>query len=314
MMVIMYHITQKLYVNGDIKWNFEIGSAGVDIFFIISGFIIYYSSVKEFSANEFMKKRVLRIYPLYWIVTLVTLLISYIKPGMINQHVDVPISMWNSFTLFPVPDTSPILIVAWTLSFEMFFYVIYYMAIKLKVNRILFSSIMLGALVIIGRKFNIPFISNPISIEFIYGMVIAYLVLTKNTKAVMVIAALALILSATPLVWHSEVRNLYYGVPALALFCVFLLLEKKVRQEGGLIKLAQIIGDSSYSIYLTHLYSLGLIFMLIKSSASLWLLIVSSFIFSVFVGILCYKFLEIKMIKSLKFLVRKPPLKDIPKV
>jgi len=313
MMVIVYHITQKLYVNGDIKWSFELGAAGVDIFFIISGFIIYYSSVHEFSANEFMKKRIFRIYPLYWVITLVTLVISYIRPGMINQHVEVPISMWNSFTLFPVPGTSPLLIVAWTLSFEMFFYVIYYMAIKLKVNRILFSSVAIAVLVVIGQIFKIPFINDPITLEFIYGMIIAYLVTSKNTKAIMVIAAACLILSATPVVWHSEIRSLYYGIPALALFCVFLLLEKKVRQEGGIIKLAQVIGDSSYSIYLTHLYSLGIVFILIKSRVSVPVLVVVSFIVSVIIGILCYKLLEKRIIKSLRPLARKAPLKDIAK-
>ena len=106
---------------------------GVDIFFIISGFIMMYTArthnnnpneTKFYTIKSFYLKRISRIYPVWWILCLMLLPILLIKPEWINSSVEVPTSFWHSLFLIP-HESVPLIMVGWTLEFEMFFYLIF---------------------------------------------------------------------------------------------------------------------------------------------------------------------------------------------
>src|SRR5262245_21275262 len=110
-----------------------IGTAGVDLFFVISGFIMVYASDRLFERRDapriFFLRRLARIVPLYWAVTAV--LVAYpLLAGVDLAAVSLsPGVILGSFLFFPVPrpDGSllPVHFLGWTLDYEMFFYVVF---------------------------------------------------------------------------------------------------------------------------------------------------------------------------------------------
>ena len=111
----------------------NVGAAGVDLFFIISGFVMVYSSEPLFGSSRgaiyFFCHRIIRIVPLYWIVTALALILATMHGfgGMYPLHMIV-----GSFLFIPMlrPEgvMQPLVAQGWTLNYEMFFYVIFAMA------------------------------------------------------------------------------------------------------------------------------------------------------------------------------------------
>jgi len=132
-MVMLSHlfIIEQKYSQDQILPNvLNFGMAGVDIFFVISGFIMVYVTHKWTAGAakhipEFLSSRALRIYPLYWIVSLPLLGLYLLRPDLVFSA-----SVWNepnllkSFLLWP--DVAyPLLEIGWTLIHEMSFYLIF---------------------------------------------------------------------------------------------------------------------------------------------------------------------------------------------
>ena len=113
--------------------NFLLGAAGVDLFFVISGFIMVYTSKPLFSQPGaplyFFVRRIVRIVPLYWAATTVVL-IFYLKTSFdLSERNLTWMNVIASYLFLPLPhlngQTEPILGVGWTLNYEMFFYVVF---------------------------------------------------------------------------------------------------------------------------------------------------------------------------------------------
>lgn len=107
---------------------FNFGYAGVEFFFVLSGFIMLLVHRRDFGhaeqAGAFLKKRVLRIYPIYWLVLLFLLAIYFASPGRGPDHAREPMAIVTSFLLWPTVQ-GPIMQVAWTLQHEMLFYLVF---------------------------------------------------------------------------------------------------------------------------------------------------------------------------------------------
>ncbi|MEQ6343181.1 acyltransferase family protein [Vibrio cyclitrophicus] len=117
-LVLMTHASYKMYVlSGSDNSNFSIGNAGVDLFFIISGFIICLSLDKQkIGPARFFINRIVRIIPMYWILTIVVLLVYLFNPGIVNSS-GGETSIMGSFTLIP-GDYKYLINNGWTLSSE----------------------------------------------------------------------------------------------------------------------------------------------------------------------------------------------------
>lgn len=241
-------------------------SAGVDIFFVISGFIIAYSSRSLYGRpgawRGFLLRRWARVAPLYWLMTGV-MIVAFIAIG---SRAWSDASWWSvatSYLFLPAANAEgrifPILTIGWTLNYEMAFYVLFAFALGFAQRTALTVVVgVLMLLVALGRLIEPAapapkFWTDPIILEFaagigLYGLYRAgRLALSKPMRLALALAALAaLALSAgEPGPW----RWISWGVPAALLVAVAIGAGS---MQGWLATAAQQAGDWSYGIYLAH--------------------------------------------------------------
>ena len=105
-----------------LRWNIMVGSAGVDLFFVISGVVIGLSTPPEMSIRDFLVRRLIRIFPLYWLALAAWIAYSVGTGGVMPLEEAVRSALL-------IPDLSrtwfPVYVPAWTLVFEIFFYVVF---------------------------------------------------------------------------------------------------------------------------------------------------------------------------------------------
>jgi len=225
------------------------GSAGVDIFFVISGFImVYIQTNKNKSPINFLKDRIERIVPLYWFLTLSFSSLLFTFPHVFNVWSFDLNTLINSlfFMNYLTSGNYPVLFVGWTLEYEMLFYVIFGLSLFLNnINYSIFFSILsLIIMVYLG-------LSN-IVIEFCYGMLVALLYNNLKIKINSLVCLIFIILGFYSLTidWKVEIpRFIAWGLPSLLIFLGFLYLNP-IKS-----KLLDTLGSASYSIYLVHVFS-----------------------------------------------------------
>lgn len=267
MSVVVLHvgILERLRLSEDWPRFF---AAGVDIFFVISGFVMWHTTVaRDIGGLRFMVNRIKRIVPLYWAVTLFSLSVWLISPNLMKS------TQFNlshflaslSFVPFPAPGSAealrPFVGVGWTLNYEMFFYLCFAVWLfakpKLRLVGILVS---LSGLVVLHPLFPDvlslgAFYTSPILTEFLMGVAIAQLirrqVFLPRGMAIMTLGAGLLALSLTPDLDKSyALRAVFWGLPAAAIVAAAVSLEALGRWPQN--RFLHLLGDASYSIYLLH--------------------------------------------------------------
>lgn len=321
-LVLLTHIT--FYANSRISPDFNIwqpGAAGVSLFFVISGIVIYLSSgslpCDNTGATEFMRRRVLRIFPLYWLVTTAKLAIVLVVPAALVKNQASVSYVIASYLLVPFANAEgriePLHGVGWSLIHEMFFYYVFAAAMFLRRSPFLASSIVIGGLCLIGLFIDEQ---SPIArvclseqnMLFVVGMILAHL--HKKGWELHQPVALATIIIGAALMLTESGRALWY--PFLRRFdpgaVLILLGALSFRIPGGKIFNAAVkLGDSSYSLYLFHpiiapaillgLWKLGL--------SPLPLAILMTFGLSIAIGHLAHQFIESPLNRTAKSLLRK---------
>src|SRR5262249_39672775 len=110
------------------------GAFGVDIFFVLSGFIICHVTAAD--RQHFLLKRLIRIVPLYWARTLVVCALALAAPRLLQTTSDSWMGLLKSLFFIPYEKESgrvyPVLFLGWTLNYEMFFYVVFSIALALR--------------------------------------------------------------------------------------------------------------------------------------------------------------------------------------
>jgi peptidoglycan/LPS O-acetylase OafA/YrhL len=311
-LVLLQHVSykDKVYSGGEFNL-FDIGHMGVDIFFIISGFIMAYTFRPELGAVRFLYNRVLRIIPLYWLTSVIALIGYLYVPGLINGSKEPDIL--SSFFLLP-SERRYLNPNGWTLSCEFLFYLVFSFSFLSAYRfRFVLPSIILACLAFIGLSHEfeevIPrFIFSPMLVEFLFGMIIFQIYsrysIDQSLNLVLLLASALLVLFSL-FIYFSGVRIglriIDLGLPAFFI-CIFIVsLESRLKTNvSGILKS---LGDSSYSLYLTHAFTIGVAGFLL----SYFGLVGSSLFFSgtlilvsIISGYFCYRYVEVPMSAVIK--------------
>ncbi len=252
----------------------DITQSGVDLFFVISGFIMVYVTAKPgSSALHFFKLRIIRIVPLYWLYTFVTAALILILPQLFKTSVFTVPHFIQSLLFIPhwspSGSLSPLILLGWTLNYEMFFYAMFAIAmVASTTRRVPITVAMLLVLPLVGLFVSFEgnaageFYSNDIILEFIFGMMLAQAFLKGAVDRVgvtgggILIAAGAIGLCIGG--YHLESpRALIFGVPAALIVAGALSIEAS--RYVPKMQPFLLLGDASYSIYLAHLFPIALL-------------------------------------------------------
>lgn len=247
--------------------RFVTGAAGVDIFFVVSGFVMGSVDTKV-PPGQFILKRTIRIVPLYWATTLV--LCAGALAGLFARFSFDGATLAKSLLFVPYYNAEgqiwPLAISGWTLNAEMLFYVLFAAGLWIGAPRT-FCAAALAGLVIAGAIFapeNAPlrFWTSAIMLEFIAGLALAGpLRLAGLGRGLSLIAVGATGLVAAELAWHytETLRPLVWGGPAFLIVCGALAIERTGRWPRRALAALERIGDAPYSLYLTHGFVIALV-------------------------------------------------------
>ena len=259
--VLLQHgLTTKLEMGADKLASFftYFGPTGVDIFFVISGFIIAKTAASDASADrraaaDFAIRRVIRIYPLYWIVLSLSILASFwipmSAPSMPMASATSLVTLTTTANWFVPP--------AWTLAFEIYFYA-GVVVILIIAPRFLFLAILLWMLVeaSLGNLLPSWVHTHALVIEFGFGCLIAYLVNCRIR-----IAPMVSFLAASTAFFAGVVLSVQFGqiggwlrVSTFGLGSAFLINAVIAAEQSGFIfpHVMQYLGNASYSVYIWH--------------------------------------------------------------
>ncbi|CAD6562327.1 acyltransferase family protein [Paraburkholderia sabiae] len=247
------------------------GLFGVDIFFVVSGFVMMYIISGQRSggttARRFFGERIVRVVPLYWAVTLLSIGIGLALPALKYKNCYEVGYVLRSLFFIPAinPLTGapePVLGLGWTLNFEMFFYTVISLVLLLGVRRVYLAIVAIFVtLVTLGLVLKPEYLilkgwTHTIILEFVFGVMFAQLRLSGfriggTTQVALILAGVAGWLMTGPSADGTfDMRGLIWGPPAAAIFAGVVMGRRDVQYP----KLLLLIGDASYSLYLTHLF------------------------------------------------------------
>jgi exopolysaccharide production protein ExoZ len=248
------------------------GAGGVDLFFVISGFTIILTTQPLWGKSgvswSFLKRRLIRIVPLYWLVTTIKLCILaagghavFTSWHSIASYLFIP--AWNDqHEIFPV------MIPGWTLYFEMFFYALIALCLYFRKAPLMPLTILFVGLSIVGfmlRPFDVAVLRviDPQLLEFVFGMWIGKWIIAgkklSRPVAVFVLLACVGMIAATnslPLFVTEQYRFIIWGIPSALLLYAALSLDDLAFWKARPL---QIIGGASFAIYLTHDFAISLV-------------------------------------------------------
>ncbi len=270
--VVFYHIGGYIKKNYPVSFLgnfFGFGFAGVDLFFVISGFIIHFTSRQYFDKplclTDYLKKRFLRVFPIYWVVIssifLLSLTISVLfnKEVLSTQYPHTFSAYISTYLLLPLHFAiNP---VTWTLSFELYFYLCFAFLIISKRLWILPIFILLISIwnLIAGNPFSnkyFDFIFSGYNLEFFLGYIICQyyerIKLSNYLAVLLLIIATIIILQFGFSISDFDYweRVLVFGIPSGLILVSLLSLE--INNVVTWPKVTILLGDASYVLYLIH--------------------------------------------------------------
>lgn len=298
----------------------QFGIFGVDLFFVISGFVMVTVTRGKFQNLRhsllFLYHRVSRIYPLYWVYTTLALIVFLIQPSWVNSSQGNQVDILASYLLLP-DELLPLVQVGWTLIHEMYFYLVFFVILLLVPEKFMpLSMLVWGAVIIVfGRSTGSPtynLVFHPLTIEFLAGCILAwhyhqFASIKVNATWLVAVASLGMITAiigfvsfvaqtgSAPDGWW---RLAIYGIPAVVIVASITHAERNgITLPNFLIQ----SGNASYSIYLSHLFTInvvGRVWKFFSTDAIYDNLVVVPviFFFVLVVGFLSYRLVEVPLL------------------
>jgi exopolysaccharide production protein ExoZ len=304
--------------------DFRIGSTGVDIFFVISGFVMAFSvSASHPSAYDFIKNRIVRIVPLYWVATAIVAIVSVAGLKVIGCPEISLQKILSSLAFLPMADASgavsdPVLFVGWSLNYEMMFYLGF--ALSLLLPRRMSLPAMLAAIVgcwlwqLSSTSVAAHYLGSDIILAFAAGIALHFIPRSMATpKSAILLGLLAgtVFLATIDMPW---LRSSQHAHLAVILGASLIVGSAIVAENAGLAigqGLTTRLGDASYALYLFHplvlqiLMKIWLIVHLQKSIAGLCAFVPIAVIASCVAADIIHRSIEQPMLRALK---RKRPV------
>ena len=292
-------------------------SAGVDVFFVISGFVMTYLTQDQFgqagAPRAFLIRRIIRIAPPYWLFT--TLMVGAVLlfgDHVRNTRLDPAVAA-TSYLFIPWPradgQLNPLLSQGWTLNYEAFFYLAFAAALFFRRGLWWLSAsfLLIAALhpFVPDLLFVLKFWTNPIILEFLGGIGLGLLFLKGRRLPLMGSAGIAALAIATYFATDAMepglVRRIaHIGLPAL-LLCASLALAPEPGAAGPLRRALVAGGDSSYTLYLSHTFTLNAALLAWKASGAVMPItaMVTAMIVAIAAAALIYRRIERPMTDAL---------------
>lgn len=259
LLVVLFHVNLNTIKNGFSESTlhniFSIGNSGVDIFFVISGFVMIISNwEKRISNLRFLTDRIKRIWPLYFVLTSLYYSLAVMLPSLF-PNIKINLNWYLSSITFTSAISNyraPILGQGWSLEYEMLFYLMFSITLfcrgNLKKIILLFGLVLLGVILGISTLF----------FEFAFGMLAGYLFRQKRVGnlqglLIAILGFLLIFLSSLSLFLGID-RTLIYGIPS---FMIIFGLSCTKQVDSRIMKK---LGDSSYSLYLSQFFIIPFIF------------------------------------------------------
>lgn len=259
LMVVIYHLPAAL---GMLELGLPILNSGVDLFFVISGFVMVLSTEnRRRDHRAFLMQRFTRVVPFYWVMTFLMVAALWLFAGRAVSLEQIT----DSLLFMPYLDTAsgyvqPVLGVGWTLNLEILFYILFAATMgagrptQMAMIGIVFAIAVAARIIFKPAADTVLFFyTTPILFEFLAGMALGHLVgrlvrlpafLGASAVVFGVVSMLVMVLG------FSLPRTLAQGIPALILVAGCITLESYFRVFAPRV-LAR-LGDASYSLYLTH--------------------------------------------------------------
>ncbi|HBW8728115.1 TPA: acyltransferase [Klebsiella pneumoniae] len=296
-LVVITHFTCKAYSVKLLDHEFSSGAIGVDIFFIISGFIMMYvSDLKKQYPIKFILNRFIRILPVHYFFLFILIIIFLIKPDVINSSVSKTY-VWESFLLVPAlrNDAEYLNPVIWTLCYEMMFYLIFCVSLNLKnlttsaiATTLVISAIVFSGFFYKGDNIYISAATDSISLEFCYGMLL-YVFYKKGFLTFHWLLPLMLsIILYFVLKQFDFYRFIKLGIPSALIFISFL------NMKNSKITFLNFLGKISYEIYICHimvisasyliLFRLGVFNIFAYATLTSVLILISAYLINIFIS------------------------------
>lgn len=290
--------------------------SGVEIFFVISGFVMYHISRGRRGTSgywrTFLENRVIRIVPVYWFYTLVMVAILVALPSAFDTARFDPWHILRSLFFLPGPTEEtgyPILSLGWTLNLEMYFYLLFAISLALfgRAAVPVLSAVLIGLVIAhpwlarLGYPFG--FWSLPIILNFVAGMGLGALrarglAWSRERGLLCVGLSLALftLLPALGIDRLGDYDKIALGLAA-TLFVAPLVLSPDMAGESAPARGAVLVGDASYTLYLCHPFVLTAVFLVMaRLPAALlgqgWIYVAASTLLAILAAVIGYFLIE----------------------
>lgn len=305
-------------------------STPVFLFYIISGFVVMLSTRKEEKVKGFIKRRFIRLLPLYWTLTILTFAIANLVPSFLNSTPTLE-QLIKSMLCIPYQRISnvashstmrPIVGPAHTLEVEVFFSIIFFICMKIShkhrgkiVSGVCISFFLIGEIFkFLGLKTNFDFIefyicNNSISwLYFFVGIALFKIFDTAEKKCVSLsslkkylfisLSFSAFIFLCINLMRNRLIADLYYGLQAIAGFFLIVFLILLSQYHVKMPRFLVFFGDLTFSFYLTHYYVVHFIEKLLHVESfglTFYLAVIISLIVSIMVSLGTFQVFEKKI-------------------
>lgn len=277
-LVLLFHIMlmEQKWGGGSMLLGkiFNAGQSGVDLFFVISGFVMVTITRGRFqdwqAITRFLYNRIARIYPPYWFFSFILVGVYLVRPSLVNPSLDGRIHFLHSFLLLP-QNTLPLLMVGWTLVYEMYFYIVFILFL-LAPERMFSGLLAAWSISILAANWlwGLPGVHLPISwqkiamsplcLEFAGGCLVAKIVHSGNGQwrlpclllGTGMAAASTLLVQLDPTIAfsHQFRRLLFFGLPYMLV--LYGMASTEIHGNVSRIPALERLGDASYSLYLSH--------------------------------------------------------------